>query len=349
MGLWVRTHANDRSRTRRFLRGALPVSVAFGLLACLALVAAPSSLSAAAAGQIPAGSTFVPIVPSRLVDSRTGVGLGGAAAPLAPGSTTIVQVTGNTVPAEAVGVVMNLTYTNPTGDGYLTVYPAGSANPGTSNLNKVGPGPVANSVTVRLGTAGDIALYNQGGATDVIVDLAGYYIPGSGAQGPPGPQGETGATGAQGVAGPVGPGSVGTVYDLPGSGGVSGGSYLSLLSTNTRAELNITCNYGVVGDTEAFWFANDPSVTAGSIGITNAIDTYLIQSFSDLQYNAGGQDRAFDTTGDQGPRPWHGVFTVNDGGTLSRWDVTFADNASGGCTTIVYANGEGLSGVIVHP
>lgn len=166
-----------------------------------------------------------------------------------------------------------------------------------------------------------------------------------GEQGLPGSAGVQGDTGPQG---PVGPGSVGTVYVIPGTGGVSGGGYLQLNSPNSRAELFITCNYGASGDNEAFWFAGS-GVVAGEIAIINQLDGEPLQAFNDLEFNQGGQDRA--TRGGNvqlGAWPWHGVFTANDAGTLSRWDVTMTGSADGDCTAVVYANGGGAANVI-HP
>jgi hypothetical protein len=112
--------------------------------------------------------------------------------------------------------------------------------------------------------------------------------------------------------------------------------------------LTVTCNYGVPGDNEAYWFAG-PGVVAGEIAITNQLDGEPLQAFNDLEFNQGGQDRA--TVGGNpqlGAWPWHGVFTANDGGTLSRWDVTVTGSAVGDCTAVVYANGGGVANV-VHP
>jgi Collagen triple helix repeat (20 copies) len=108
------------------------------------------------------------------------------------------------------------------GPGYITIYPEDEAVPGTSNLNKVGPGPVANYVTVRLSTEGRIAIHNNGGATNLIGDVLGYNVPGSGAPGPQGVQGPAGALGADGPQGPQGD------QGLPGDAGLSGYEIVSL-------------------------------------------------------------------------------------------------------------------------
>ncbi len=168
----------------------------------------------------------------------------------------------------------------------------------------------------------------------------------AGVQGPQGPQGIQGVPGPAGVQGPVGAGSVGMVYTIPGSGGTSGGGYLTLSTPSARAALNITCNYGYPGDNEAFFFAGS-NVTAGQIAVINQLDGQPLQAFNDLATNQGGQDRAMvNGSASLGAWPWQGVFTVNDGGTLTRWDVTVTGSSGGNCTAIVYANNGGAAAVI---
>ncbi|HZQ50297.1 MAG TPA: fibronectin type III domain-containing protein [Candidatus Dormibacteraeota bacterium] len=120
------------------------------------------------------GSRFVGIPPARLLDTRTGAALGhGVPLVLAVAGHGGVPATGATVPATAV--VLNVTVTNPTAASYLTVWPAGSAMPGTSDLNYVAGLTVANLVVVKLGTAGSIDLFSAAGTTDVVVDVVGWY------------------------------------------------------------------------------------------------------------------------------------------------------------------------------
>jgi hypothetical protein len=165
----------------------------------------------------------------------------------------------------------------------------------------------------------------------------------AGPRGATGSQGPPGAQGAQGAQGLPGAGFVGTVYTIPGSGGASGGGYLTLSTPSARAELIITCNYSSPGDNEAYFFAG-LHVTAGQIAVINQLDGQPLQAFDDLAYNQGGQDRA--TVGGNpqlGAWPWQAVFTVNDGGTLTRWDVTVTGSSGGNCTAIVYANNGGAA------
>jgi hypothetical protein len=77
-------------------------------------------------------------------------------------------------------VVANVTVTEPTSEGNIAVYPAGSSAPTVSNLNFVGGQTVANLVTVPVSAAGRISLRNNSvGRTQILVDVAGYYLAGT--------------------------------------------------------------------------------------------------------------------------------------------------------------------------
>ncbi|HET9656024.1 MAG TPA: putative Ig domain-containing protein, partial [Kineosporiaceae bacterium] len=118
---------------------------------------------------------YTNLTPTRLLDTRSG--LGAPASRVGPGGTVDVQITGQAgIPATgAAAVVLNLTVVWPTAPTYVTAYPAGAARPMASNIN-VDPGAVrANMVIAALGTGGKITLYNAQGATDLLVDVMGWY------------------------------------------------------------------------------------------------------------------------------------------------------------------------------
>ena len=106
-------------------------------------------------------------------------GTGTTAAPLGGGETRALQVAGQAgIPADAVAVALNVTVTEPTAAGYVTVWPAGAAMPTASNVNFVAGQTVANMVTVGLGTGGQIDLFNFAGDSQVVVDVTGWYTGG---------------------------------------------------------------------------------------------------------------------------------------------------------------------------
>ena len=141
------------------------------MLAAALLAAALPALHAQVASAASAlGGTFHALTPSRILDTRTGGG------PLGPGKTLNVPIAGKggVPPTSVSAVVLNVTVTNTTAPGFLTVFPAGLALPLASNLNWVAGQTVAKLVTVGLG-AGAASAYNAKGSTDVIFDVAGYY------------------------------------------------------------------------------------------------------------------------------------------------------------------------------
>ncbi len=114
---------------------------------------------------------FTALSPARLLDTRT------TGTPVGPGQTLELAVLGKGgLPADGVvTVALNVTVTDPTAYGHLTVFPTGVAQPLASNLN-FSPGTVApNEVLVQVGADGKVSFYNSAGKTHVVVDVAGWY------------------------------------------------------------------------------------------------------------------------------------------------------------------------------
>ena len=192
------------------LRHLAPVAAVAALVSIAAVAA--SGGSSAAADPVPEGASFVVVTPYRLFDTRTGEGMpGGTAGKLAAGSTTTVAVTGDEVAAGAVAVVMNVTYVEAEGAGWVRVTATGAGDTGTANLNKTFSGPEPNEVVTGLSATGEIDVTNVTSATHLIGDVLGYYVPAAGTAGAKGdtgdagPAGPAGAKGDTGDAGPAGP------------------------------------------------------------------------------------------------------------------------------------------------
>lgn len=121
---------------------------------------------------------FVGLTPTRLLDTRIGLGVP-EAGPLGPGESITVDVAGVAgVPAEATSVAVNTTYPAPaTSPSFLTIWPTGQERPFTA-VNNASPGiPSPNFVIAALGDGGRIDVYNDRGSADVVLDVAGYYVP----------------------------------------------------------------------------------------------------------------------------------------------------------------------------
>ncbi|MEU4727342.1 hypothetical protein [Streptomyces sp. NPDC023588] len=122
-----------------------------------------------------ASSGYTPITPARFVDTREG--LGTAQGQLPGRGTFSTQISGlRGVPQGIKAVALNVTVTNPKQAGHLSVFPGGGPIPTASNLNFTAGQTVANSVIVPVGSDGKISVFNGAwSATDVVVDVVGYY------------------------------------------------------------------------------------------------------------------------------------------------------------------------------
>src|SRR4029077_16966895 len=130
--------------------------------------------SAASNAVVPGRGAYQALPPMRILDTRNGTGA--PTAPVGPSASLNVQILSQGgVPATGVSaVVLNVTATNTTAAGSLTVWPAGGARPLASNLNWVAGQTVPNLVEVALGTGGQVSVYNAAGNADVVFDVAGF-------------------------------------------------------------------------------------------------------------------------------------------------------------------------------
>ncbi len=128
------------------------------------------------------GSTFVPITPYRVMDTRAGL-------PVQQGveidRSVLKDLVGNPkIPATATAVAYNLTAVKTSLSGWLALFPADVDWPGTSSLNWSSSGlDIANGGIVRIGVsantgAGSVTI-RCGGApgcqTHALIDVTGYF------------------------------------------------------------------------------------------------------------------------------------------------------------------------------
>ena len=127
------------------------------------------------------GDRFVPLPPTRLFDTRTGLGIRpGKIEHLVPVEIAVGGQAG--VPADATAVVMNLTATEPDAPGYLRLSPAGQPVAATSNVNFWAGDTVPNLAVVRLGSDGRVQVDGAGAGKHAVGDVFGYFT----ASAPPG-------------------------------------------------------------------------------------------------------------------------------------------------------------------
>ena len=148
------------------------------------MIAGALGLASSTAATVSTGvrTTYVPISPCRLMDTRPGsANIGPRSTPLTAGETYTASARGTNgmcnIPDGAVAVAMNVTVVNPTSASFLTVFPSDAAQPLASSLNWVaGQAPTPNAVTTPLSVAaGKVSLFNNAGSVDVIADVVGYF------------------------------------------------------------------------------------------------------------------------------------------------------------------------------
>ena len=127
-------------------------------------------------------SSFAPVVPIRVLDTRAEGKIGALDG---SGDPRTLQVTGTiatetgtqtVVPIGATAVVMNVTVVDgEAGDsgGYVTVYPCGT-RPTASNLNFSQGQTIPNAVTTAISSSGHVCFYVYGKA-NLLADIVGYY------------------------------------------------------------------------------------------------------------------------------------------------------------------------------
>jgi len=219
---------------------------------------------AAAVG--PTQLAYVTIVPCRIVDTRVsggpfaaketrtfslngGAAQGGSGCTVYPGSVPFAVGLNVTVDATSLG--------SPGQSGYLAVLPQ---NPnGTSWMNYVGGETIANAGNATVNQAdGTFSIKTQTPA-NVIIDVFGYYEPGSSLVGATGATGPTGATGAAGLSGPSGATGPAGATGSAGSTGAQGPS----------GATGATGATGAVGASGAAG-ATGPQGPSGATGATGA-------------------------------------------------------------------------------
>ena len=126
-------------------------------------------------------TTYVPITPCRLVDTRPApTTVGPRSVPLGANDTYTVDAypPGGScpVPTSATVLQLNVTATDPTANTFLTIWPSNVARPNASSLNpRAGQGAVPNSVTTGVSPEGRFSVFNESGTVNLIVDVVGYY------------------------------------------------------------------------------------------------------------------------------------------------------------------------------
>src|SRR6266542_3359060 len=140
----------------------------------------PHSVSRGAStmGAITSPLPFIGVTPCRVLDTRNPVGPFGGPA-FSSGQTRSFTIPSG--PCSGIPIAgaysLNFTVVNMIGLGFLTAWPAGTAQPLVSTLDYVpAEGALANAAIVPASGSGAISVFVSVG-TDVIIDINGYYAP----------------------------------------------------------------------------------------------------------------------------------------------------------------------------
>lgn len=228
---------------------------------------------------------FRPVEPTRAVDTRV------TAQPLGNGEDRVVMLRGIAgIPANAKGVVINVTTVSPQNSGFLTVYPDGSARPVASNANFIPGLNVANMVTVGLGSSGAIRVYGFGSETDFIIDVSGWFDDGFR---PLTPQ-RIADTRGNSCGGRMGPGET-RFIQVAGRGGVpANAGAVAMTVTAVGASTNTFLTIWPTGTTRP----NTSNLNTIGGNVPNVVATGLGSDGRVALYNASGTvDVLIDVTG----------------------------------------------------
>jgi hypothetical protein len=120
---------------------------------------------------------FVTVTPCRVADTCNTTGPYGG--PSVAGGTSRdfnIPASPCVIPSGAAAYSLNVTVVPAGPLGYLTLWPAGQAQPLVSTLNSQDGRVKANAAIVPAGTGGSVSVYATN-ATDVVLDVNGYFVP----------------------------------------------------------------------------------------------------------------------------------------------------------------------------
>ncbi|MEY2444328.1 MAG: hypothetical protein QOE00_908, partial [Ilumatobacteraceae bacterium] len=111
---------------------------------------------------------YTPMTAIRILDTRQ-IGV-----PLTAATEYRLGVPDSLVPVDVSAVVLNLTVTGATRNGFITIYPCGTTRPLAAAINFAAGDTKANLVDAMFRTGGSLCLWSNVD-TDAVVDLQGYH------------------------------------------------------------------------------------------------------------------------------------------------------------------------------
>ena len=125
------------------------------------------------------GTGLFPITPCRVVDTRNAVGPDAASPALTPFQERTFDASFTTrcgIPSGARSLVLNITAVQPAAPGYFSLFPGGTAWPGTTSISFTAGRTRTNNGIAQLGADGSLVVKNGAvGTADLVLDVSGYF------------------------------------------------------------------------------------------------------------------------------------------------------------------------------
>jgi hypothetical protein len=241
----------------------------------------------------PGGLSLFALTPCRVLDSRQNVG--------AFSGTINVNVTGSGcgAPGTAQAYVFNATVVPPGSLGYLSLWPAGAAQPLVSTLNAI-DGSLTSNMALVPTTNGSVSAYTSN-LSQLILDISGYFAPGPYTVG-------------------------GTVSGLTGSGLVLVDNGENNLSISGNGSFQFPASIAS-GGTYDVTVLTDPSSPAQTCAVTNGSGT-VSGAVTNVQVTCGTMTLPTVTIVTPAAPP------LQAGGSTRTFTITVANDVSGDLPTV---------------
>ena len=129
-------------------------------------------------GWLPTTSWLTTTAPTRIVDTRSGLGAPTGKVPSGGRIDVTVAGRGGIPSTGAVAAVLSVTAPKPAASGWVAAWAAGTTRPGVADLQVTGGSSSTGLVTSLIGSTGRVSLYTTT-TTDLTVDVVGWVPVGS--------------------------------------------------------------------------------------------------------------------------------------------------------------------------
>ena len=120
------------------------------------------------------GSAFTPLVPTRLIDTRSGMN----GSQIGSASSETFTFTSNGIPTNATALASNVTAVAGAGSGYLTIFPVSDTSPPAVGDINFGANDIAGNFAVAPLNSGSTKVSNSSAEpVNIVIDAFGFFAP----------------------------------------------------------------------------------------------------------------------------------------------------------------------------